>query len=94
MKYSEDMEAYLSEVKRKPESTSCIVVRSSAFTSEKSGLLDEETLSLFGSPKGGHGGVRFVEYGGVDVESSSAALSVHSFEFLVLGVYVGVSNRI
>ena len=31
---------------------------------------------------------------GIDVESSSAALSIRSLEFLVLEVYVGVSNHI
>ena len=50
MKYSEDMKAYLNEVKPEPESTSCTVVRSSVFT-QKSGLLNEETLSLIRSPK-------------------------------------------
>ena len=38
--------------------------------------------------------VRLVECGGVDVEGISAALSIRSFEFLVLEVYVGVSNCI
>ena len=51
MKDWEDMKAYPSEVKPKPESISCTVVRSSAFTSEKSGLLNEETPSLIESPK-------------------------------------------
>jgi hypothetical protein len=39
-------------------------------------------------------GVGLVESGGVDVESNSATLSVCSLEFLVLEVYVGVSNCI
>ena len=67
----------------------------------KSGLLNEETLSLTGSPK--HleymeaypsEGFVLLNPAGVDVESSSAALSMHSLEFLIFEVYVGVSSYI
>ena len=91
---SEDITAYHSEA----GSTSCAAIRSSAFHSGKSGLLNEETLSLIELPKYLEDmeaypseGFVLLNPAGVDVESSSAALSICSLEFLVLEIYIGAS---
>ena len=90
----EDITAYYSE----SGSTSCAAVRSSAFNSGKSGLLNEETLSLIGLPKYLEDmevypseGFVLLNPADVDVESSSAALFKCSLEFLVLEIYIGAS---
>ena len=59
------------------------------------------TLSLIGSPKyledvEAYPSEEFISLNpaGIDIENSSAALSICSLEFLVLDVYVGVSSCI
>ena len=72
---SEDMKAYPSEA----ESTSCIVVRSSAFNSGKSGLLNEETLSLIGSPKYLEDVEAYPSEGFISLNSAGIDVVVHTF---------------
>ena len=94
---SEDMKAYPSGA----ESTSCTAVRSSAFNSGKSVLLNEETLLLIGSPEYLEDveaypseGFISLNLAGIEVENSSAALSIRSLECHILEVCVGVSSCI
>ena len=83
---SEDLTAYHCEA----GSTSRAAVRSSAFNSGKSGLLNERTLSLIGLPKYMEAypseGFVLLNPACVDVESRSAALFICSLEFLVLEI--------
>ena len=88
-------------VKPKPESISCTVVLSSVFNSGRSGLLNGKTLVAHWSPKyledvEAYPSEGFISLNpaGIDVENSSAALSMRFLEFLIFEVYVGVSSYI